>query len=275
VFQHALRWLSDEQEYCPDICVHLRPTCPRRDPATIDAMVQLLCRRPDVDSLRTIVPVVHPPFKMWYRDHEGLLNPVVPQLEDVTEPWNQPRQTLPPTYLQSASIDVIRATVITESASMTGNRVFGYVEREFLDIDTPDELRAAAQKFEQGPSDNGANTSFVYGDERATFCFDIDGVIASRTPDNNYALARPRTTVIRIVNRLYDAGHRIVLFTARGYVTGSDWHDVTVSQMKAWNVKYHELKFGKPAADYYVDDRMISLDSLDEFVRRFEKGVFL
>jgi hypothetical protein len=27
-------------------------------------------------------------------------------------------------------------------------------------------------------------------------------------------------------------------------------------------VKYHELKFGKPAADYYIDDRMLSVEEL-------------
>ena len=32
--------------------------------------------------------------------------------------------------------------------------------------------------------------------------------------------------------------------------------------MKRWGVKYHELKFGKPNADYYVDDKMLSMDRL-------------
>lgn len=93
-----------------------------------------------------------------------------------------------------------------------------------------------------------------------TFCFDIDGVIATVTPVNDYALARPIPGTVALVNKLYALGHRIVLFTARGSVTGIDWTRVTRRQMRSFGVKYHELRFGKPAADFYIDDRMISLD---------------
>jgi len=33
VFQHALAWLREHEDWEPDIVVHLRPTYPRRDPA--------------------------------------------------------------------------------------------------------------------------------------------------------------------------------------------------------------------------------------------------
>ena len=68
--------------------------------------------------------------------------------------------------------------------------------------------------------------------------------------------------MIRIVNRLYDYGNEIVLFTARGYVTKIDWRKETENQMKRWGVRYHELHMGKPNADYYVDDKMLSLEFL-------------
>lgn len=41
VFEHALRWLADNEGYRPDLCVHLRPTHPVRDPRDIDSR----CRR--------------------------------------------------------------------------------------------------------------------------------------------------------------------------------------------------------------------------------------
>ncbi len=50
-----------------------------------------------------------------------------------------------------------------------------------------------------------------------------------------------------------------MLFTARGSGTGKDWTEVTAEQMERWGVRYHELCFGKPPADYYVDDRLVSL----------------
>ena len=36
--------------------------------------------------------------------------------------------------------------------------------------------------------------------------------------------------------------------------------------MKEWGVKYHELRFGKPAGDYYIDDRLISIGELEGLV---------
>ena len=60
---------------------------------------------------------------------------------------------------------------------------------------------------------------------------------------------------IKIVNDLYDDGNKIILFTARGAATGIDWEDLTKEQAKAWGLKYHELRFGKPHADVFIDDK--------------------
>ena len=95
-----------------------------------------------------------------------------------------------------------------------------------------------------------------------TFVFDIDGVIAAFDPSLKYDRARPVEEIISIVNQLYNYGNRIVLFTARGSETGTDWSETTSAQMKDWGVKYHQLSFGKPAATFYVDDKNLSLNEL-------------
>ena len=46
-----------------------------------------------------------------------------------------------------------------------------------------------------------------------------------------------------------------LFYTARGSTTGIDWKEQTISQLKSWGVKYHELYLGKPTADVYVDDK--------------------
>ena len=94
------------------------------------------------------------------------------------------------------------------------------------------------------------------------FCFDIDGVIASITPNAEYNKAMPIKENIKIINKLFDNENKIILFTARGSKTGIDWRQTTESEMKEWGVRYDELKFGKPSADYYVDDKMLSLNDL-------------
>jgi CMP-N,N'-diacetyllegionaminic acid synthase len=97
-----------------------------------------------------------------------------------------------------------------------------------------------------------------------TFCFDIDGVIMSLAPENDYTMATPIESTVRLINDLYKKGHRIILFTARGYVTKLNWEELTKQQLNDAGLKYHELMFGKPAADFYIDDRMIDIASLRE-----------
>lgn len=99
------------------------------------------------------------------------------------------------------------------------------------------------------------------------YIFDIDGTICSQEKD--YADAKPYTDMILLANSLYDQGNIIVYYTARGTETGIDWSEVTIQQLSDWGVKYHDLKFGKPAADVYVDDKgcnanyMLSEDATD------------
>lgn len=90
-----------------------------------------------------------------------------------------------------------------------------------------------------------------------TYCFDIDGTLCTIT-DATYDQAQPFSDRIAKLNELYDIGHRIVLFTARGSTTGIDWRAVTEQQMSDWGVLYHELILGKPYADIFIDDKAVN-----------------
>ena len=89
------------------------------------------------------------------------------------------------------------------------------------------------------------------------YCFDIDGTICTNT-EGDYEKAKPFLDVVAEVNRLYYTGNRILLNTARGGTTGTDWTDVTKHQLKKWGVHYHELIMTKPTADVFIDDRAIN-----------------
>jgi hypothetical protein len=81
----------------------------------------------------------------------------------------------------------------------------------------------------------------------------------------HYLSAKPIQKAIDKVNELFNAGHYIVFWTARGTQSGIDWKELTTSQLDSWGVKYHELRFGKPAYDVFIDDKNInSLDWLNE-----------
>lgn len=87
------------------------------------------------------------------------------------------------------------------------------------------------------------------------YYIDIDETIC-RTPNTmEYDKARPIKKAIDKANQLYDEGHTIVYWTARGTGSGIDWREVTERQFRVWGVKYHELLFGKPVYDIFIDDK--------------------
>lgn len=89
------------------------------------------------------------------------------------------------------------------------------------------------------------------------YYFDIDGTICTNT-NGNYKAAKPLTNRIEFVNQLFDAGHTIVYWTARGGHSGKDYSELTKTQIDNWGCKYHELKMNKPSYDVFVDDKAFS-----------------
>lgn len=139
VFQHALEWLKKNENYTPDLVIQLRPTSPIRPRACVDEAVELLLNHPEADSVRGVVPSGQNPYKMWrVSTPDQPMQPLL-TLEGVAEPFNAPRQILPPTYWQTGHIDVIRPQVISKQESMSGKTILPYLidPRYTVDIDTP------------------------------------------------------------------------------------------------------------------------------------------
>jgi len=88
------------------------------------------------------------------------------------------------------------------------------------------------------------------------YCFDLDGTLCTNT-EGKYEDAQPFAARILHVNRVFDEGGEITIFTARGSETGIDWRELTETQLELWGVKYNRLILGKPFAHQYIDDRAI------------------
>jgi len=84
---------------------------------------------------------------------------------------------------------------------------------------------------------------------------DIDETICISPEDRNYMFAQPIIENIGKANKLYEEGHTIIYWTARGTSMGINWRDVTEKQFSDWGVRHHELKFEKPAYDLFIDDK--------------------
>ena len=138
-FIHCLVWLKKNENYEPDLIVHLRATGPVRRVEVIDQAIDKMARTTDADSLRTVVMSKQTPYKMWKFDGE-YLQPVV-VLPDVPEAHSVSRQSLPVTYWQNGYVDVIRSTTISQKNSMVGDRVLGIeIKEPVFDIDYPDDV---------------------------------------------------------------------------------------------------------------------------------------
>jgi len=94
------------------------------------------------------------------------------------------------------------------------------------------------------------------------YCFDIDGTICTLESNSQYKNATVFPWMIEKINELYESGHTIKFFTARGCNSGIDHTDLTTRQLSEWGVNYHELIMNKkPHYDLLVDDKAVNVES--------------
>lgn len=147
VFEHALTWLGDHENYSPDIIVHLRPTSPLREKGQIDAAIEFLLANPEADSVRSVSEPSQHPYRMFEIGDDGFLRPLLKTAHP--EPYLLRRQDLPAVYWYNCVIDVTRRATVLEKRSMTGSRILPYVMDSacVIDIDSPDDLLVAEVKI--------------------------------------------------------------------------------------------------------------------------------
>ena len=93
------------------------------------------------------------------------------------------------------------------------------------------------------------------------YIVDIDQTICI-TPfvdgKHRYDLSVPLKHRIEEINKLYDQGHTVIYWTARGSGSGIDWTELTNKQLNDWGCKFHEVRLGKPSYDVWIDDKAFS-----------------
>lgn len=142
VFRHALLWLGENEDYSPDLIVHLRPTGPARSVTLVDQAIDLLAAHPEADAVRSVGVALQTPYKMWHLTPHGYLEPVL-RIEGQADSQSLPRQQLPPVYWQNGYVDVIRPRAILEKNSMWGELVMPFVVDELLfELDYPENIPA-------------------------------------------------------------------------------------------------------------------------------------
>jgi len=110
--------------------------------------------------------------------------------------------------------------------------------------------------------------------KKKILCFDLDGVICSNTKYKNsdlidYKKSKSIPIAVKTINKLYDKGHTIIIYTARGMtryngnlsLIRKKLQKPTIESLKSWKLKYHKLIFGKIYYDLIIDDKSINYSS--------------
>jgi hypothetical protein len=91
------------------------------------------------------------------------------------------------------------------------------------------------------------------------YAIDIDGTLTIETEGWDYENRTPKPSHIAGVNRLFDAGHSILLFTARF----EEDRGKTTDWLRKYGVKYTRLIMDKPQYDVVIDDKMLPPSMLE------------
>lgn len=151
VIKHALMELQKKDGYVPEIIVHLRPTTPLKATSDIIKAIELLENNPDADSVRSICPPSHTPFKMYRLDDgEKFLKPILTKeypevFAKYPEAYNMPRHSLPAVWRHSGYVDAIRYDTLMKLDSMSGKKILSLTFPQWrdIDIDSMEELKQA------------------------------------------------------------------------------------------------------------------------------------
>lgn len=82
----------------------------------------------------------------------------------------------------------------------------------------------------------------------------MDGTICTEERQFSRCLAKPKEGAIEAINSLYEAGHVIIIYSARTWAE----YEMTVDWLKRYGIKFHQLFMGKPVGDVWIDDRAIT-----------------
>lgn len=105
---------------------------------------------------------------------------------------------------------------------------------------------------------NGQNYFYQQHHHKLIFCFDLDGTICSEKYQD-YSKEELLPKISEKIKYLYQNGHQILIYTARGAKSGFNWKPLIEKQLLQWDIPYHQIITKKPFADFYIDNKGIDI----------------
>ncbi len=149
VVMHAVQYLEGHGRSFDAVCL-LQPTNPLRQPADIDACIELL-ENTGADSVISVLPVPHQynPRWVYLKNGEGDLVLSTGESAPIAR-----RQDLPAAFHRDGSVYVTRTEALRRDGNLYGTHVRGYlIDRErSVNIDTPEDWDIAERMLLTGDS---------------------------------------------------------------------------------------------------------------------------
>jgi hypothetical protein len=100
------------------------------------------------------------------------------------------------------------------------------------------------------------------------YIVDIDGTICEHVNNPGFGTGKVYYDRIEKINQLFDEGHEIIYYTARGmgeydgsiHNAHQKWYNYTYNQLETWGCKFTKLILGKYSGDIYIDDKGVNSD---------------
>ena len=106
-----------------------------------------------------------------------------------------------------------------------------------------------------------------YNIKTSRICFDLDNTLVTYPEINNdYSTVKPIQNNINYLKYLKSFGNTIIIYTARRMKThngnigkiNADVGKITFETLEKFDIPYDEIYFGKPYADFYIDDLAVN-----------------
>ena len=135
--------------------------------------------------------------------------------------------------------------------------IYGYEVKEFHCVGTPLQLKIYCNK----------NKDHI---NNLRVCFDLDNTLVTHpTISGDYTSVLPIQRNIDFLKLLHTLGNAIIIYTARRMKTHkgnvgaivADVGKITLDTLDKFDIPYDEIYFGKPYADFYIDDLAVNANS--------------
>lgn len=133
--RHAINWFYENEGKVPEYWVHLRVTCPLRNPKIIDEGIAKIKSHPEATCLLSVNKVEDylTAYKWLVKDGEEYVKSIFFENNDDA---NMPRQSYPDTYIPNIYVDVLTTKNIVADDRLHGNTMVCFETAPTVDVDT-------------------------------------------------------------------------------------------------------------------------------------------